>query len=137
VWWFDPSAGPDGRAEDLGRALGDPDMKTEPYLEYYNVRGLVFGADGKLYFCMRVWREGKTPMHLARLNVRTLEREVVAILESDQGERLHIASATADYYGNLYFADAARHPTGMHVYRPDAADAGRTVFSWKDVKQWG
>ena len=48
-----------------------------------------------------------------------------------------IASGTADFYGNLYFAEAAMYPTGMFVYRPDWVDYDKQVFSWDDVKRWG
>lgn len=137
IWRFDPYDGPEGRVEDLGRALGPPDLKTDLHLEYYNVRGLVFGADGKLYFTMRIPHQGRTPMHLARLDVHTQEREVVAILAFGDYEPGHIASATPDFYGNLYFAEAGNSPTGMYIYRPDWVDYDREVFSWKDIKQWG
>ena len=137
IWRFDPYDGPDGRVEDLGQALGPPGLKTELSMEYYNVRGLVFGADGKLYFTMRVPHEGRTPVHLARLDVNTLEREVVAVLTFGDYEPKTIASATPDFYGNLYFAEAANNPTGMYVYRPDWVDDKKQVFSWHDIKQWG
>lgn len=137
IWRFDPCDGPDGRVDDLGRALGDPNFKNDWSLEYFNVRGLVFGADGKLYFCMRIPHEDRCPMHLARIDVNTLEREIVAILEFGDYGPNHIASATVDFYGNLYFAEAGNNPTGMYVYRPDGVDAARQVFSWQDIKQWG
>ena len=137
IWRFDPYDGPDGRVEDLGRALGPPELKTDLALEYYNVRGLVFGADGKLYFTMRAPYEGRMPIHLARIDVGTLEREVLAVLEFGDDEPYVHASATPDFYGNLYFAEAGHSPTGMTIYRPDWADYDKQVFSWKDIKQWG
>jgi len=137
VWRFDPYDGPDGRVEDLGRALGPADLRTDLSLEFYNVRGLVFGADGKLYFAMRAPHEGCAPLHLARIDVATGEREVVALLEFGDYEPAVLASATPDFYGNLYFAEAGCTPTGMYVYRPDWVDYDKQVFSWADIKQWG
>lgn len=137
IWRFDPYDGPDGSVEDLGRALGPPDLKTDHSLEYHNVRGLVFGADGKLYFCMRVPHKNETPMHMARIDVKTGKREVVAVLKFGGHEPNHIASATCDFYGNLYFAGAGNVPTGMYVYRPDWVNYKKKVFSWKDIKPWG
>ncbi len=137
LWRFDPYDGPDGRVDDLGQALGLPGMRQDLRMEYFNVRGLVFGADGKLYFTMRAPHEDRTPIHLARLDVETLQREVVAILEFDDYEPYVHAGATPDFYGNLYFAEAAHSPTGMTVYRPDWVDYDKQVFSWKDIKQWG
>jgi hypothetical protein len=61
----------------------------------------------------------------------------VAVLEFGDYEPLILASATPDFYGNLYFAEAGTSPTGMYVYRPDAADGRTQVFSWNDIKQWG
>jgi len=137
IWRFDPYDGPHGRVEDLGRALGPPELKTDLALEYHNVRGLVFGADGKLYFTMRIPNKGRTVQHLARLDVNTLEREVVAVLTFGDYEPGDIASATTDFYGNLYFAEAGKRPTCIYVYRPDWVDYDKQVFSWKDIKQWG
>jgi len=137
IWRFDPYDGPDGRVEDLGPALDLGGLKSDLSLEYFNVRGLVFGADGKLYFGMRAPRGSRTPLHLARLDVRTLEREVVAVLQFGDYEPPILASATPDFYGNLYFAEAGRAPTGMYVYRPDGASRDKQVFSWNDIKQWG
>jgi hypothetical protein len=138
LWRFDPYAGSDGKVESLGRALGSSELKTEFEMERYNVRGLVFGADAKLYFCMRLPHEGRDPMHLARLDVDTLEREVVAVLEFGKSSRwFHIASATADFKGNLYFAEAGTHPTGMYIYRPHNPGGQTNVFSFNDIKQWG
>jgi len=137
IWRFDPYDGPDGRVDDLGQALGPDDLQTDRDLEYYNVRGLVFGADGKLYFCMRVPWEGRNPIHLARIDVQTSHRELVAVLEFGDFELCHIASATVDFYGNLYFALAGTTPTGMCVYRPDDVNYDQNVLSWDDIKQWG
>ena len=79
----------------------------------------------------------RSPMHLARLDVETGRREVVAVMAFGDYEPHHIASATVDFYGNLYFAEAGLNPTGMYVYRPDWVDYGKQVFSWDDLKQWG
>ena len=137
LWRFDPYDGPDGRVDDLGQALGPEGLRSDLAMEYYNVRGLVFGADGKLYFAMRAPHEGEALFHLARVDVQTLEREVVARLEFGEYEPGHIASATADFHGNLYFAEAGNSPTGMYVYRPDWATTDKQVFSFRDIKPWG
>ena len=137
LWRFDPYDGPDGRVDDLGQGLCAPGLRQEHSMEYYNVRGLVFGADGKLYFTMRTPSKGGHLMHLARLDVETFEREIVAAMVFGDEEPCHIASATPDYYGNLYFAEAGVKPTSMYVYRPDWVDYDKQVFSWSDIKQWG
>ena len=136
LWRYDPYDGPEGRMDDLGRAFGPPDFKTDMVLERWQVRGLVFGSDGKLYYTMLAGWEDPPEKYLLRLDPDTMEREVVGSL-SFGGRPPVVASATADYYGNLYFADAGRSPTGMFIYRPDSAESKTKVLGWNDIKPWG
>jgi hypothetical protein len=138
LWRYDLYDGPEGTMHSFGRAFGPPDLKTDRNLELHQARGLVFGADGKLYFTMGF---GQSKLdrrtYLVRLDPRTGEREQVAELRCGDHTPAAIASATPDYYGNLYFAEAGRTPTRLYVYRPDSARKEKPVFSWKDIKQWG
>jgi len=150
LWRFDPYAGPDGHVEDLGRAYGPPELKTEPLLEFWQVRGLVFGMDGKLYMVTRLgsevreedlrriqgWDIPRAEQNLIRCDVKTGERELLGTVRFDDFYPRAIASATPDFYGNLYFASAGFSPTGFFVYRPHNAGTQK-VFGWKDIKQWG
>ena len=137
LWRYDPYDGPDGGMDDLGRALGPPDFRTDKQLEAWQVRGLVFGADGWLYFTMTAGWENPPVKKLARYDPRTGEREEVCDMVFDGRTPVAIASGTPDFYGNLYFADAGRSPTGMYVYRPDTDGDREKVFGWQDIKQWG
>jgi hypothetical protein len=137
LWRFDPYPPSGPRMDDLGRAFGPPDFRTDHTLEGHQVRGLVFGMDGKLYFTMRSGWEEEHITYLLRLNVETLEREVVCPLQFGDHRPVAIASATPDYYGNLYFAEAGCRPTRVYIYRPDEADGVTKRMSWKDIKPWG
>jgi len=137
IWKYNPYEGNEGTMEDLGRAFGPADFKTDRLMEAWQVRGLVFGADEKLYFTMRCGWEKENDTWLIRLNTKTLEREKICSLTFGGNKPIAIASATPDYYGNLYFADAGRAPTGMYIYRSGGTRRTKKVFSWKDIKQWG
>jgi hypothetical protein len=137
LWRYNPYIGQEGIMEDLGRAFGPADFKTDMSLEAYQVRGLVFGMDGNLYFAMKLGWEEPQNRWIIRLNPKTLIREKVCPLVFGEHKSGHIASATQDFYGNLYFADAGQSPTGMYIYRPSIASMNKKVFSFKDIKQWG
>ena len=137
LWRFNPYDGPDGSIESYGRAWGPADFPTESDLEATQARGLVFGADGKLYFTMTASWEPTRPKYLLRLDPVTQEREVLGAMQFGDHKPTAVASGTPDYYGNLYFAGAGNSPTRMYVYRPDGVTTERTLFSWQDIKQWG
>jgi len=137
LWRYDPTDGPDGRMHSFGRAFGPPDWRTDRSLETHNVRGLVFGADQKLYFTMTATWEQPRTKYLVRFDPKTEQREVVCPLRFGEHEPIAIASATPDFYGNLYFAGAGNAPTRLYIYRPDYVTKDKTLFSWKDIKQWG
>jgi len=137
LWRFDPYDGEEGRIESYGRAWGPPDFPTESNLEATQVRGLVFGADGQLYFTMTASWENPPRKFLLRFDPQTEEREVLGAMEFGDHRPAAVASATPDFYGNLYFAGAGTSPTQMYVYRPEGTTTDKQVFSFKDIKQWG
>ena len=139
IWRYDMYDGPEGTMHSFGRAFGPEDYRTDRGLETNQVRGVVFGADGKLYFTIPAgWKdEEEKPTCLVRLDVETGEREELCEFAFEGHTTGAIASATPDYYGNLYFAEAGRTPTRVYIYRPDTAEKGKPVLSWKDIKQWG
>jgi len=139
LWRHDPSDGPDGRIDDLGRPPIWPEgFRNDYHLEMAQLRGLVFGADGLLYYAAAsFWEAGRPLRYLMRMNVATGHSEVVAKLLWQERPAGHIASGTPDFYGNLYFAEAGHNPTRMLVYRPADVDTDHQRFSWKDIKPWG
>lgn len=137
IWRYNPYEGKEGIIEDLGRAFGPPEFKTDSSLQEWQVRGLVFGIDKQLYFTMKCGWEKEQETWIIKLHPETLKREKVCSLTFGKHAPRAIASSTPDFYGNLYFADAGTNPTGMYVYRPERARKEKKVFSWKDIKQWG
>ena len=137
LWEFDPRK-PDAEAmTNHGRAWGAATWDNPGNLEHYQIRGLCFGADRKLYYTGRSAWDAEQQQHLVRMNPATGEREVLGTIDFPGRRHIHIGSATADFHGNLYFAEAAANPTSVYIYRPDYADAGKKLLSWKDVKPWG
>lgn len=138
VWEFDPRKPEDQAMKSYGRGWGPPEWRNDDALETWQLRGLVFGADEKLYFMARCGWDGKGQHHLLRLDPATGEREDLGALTfPSRGRDVHIASATPDFYGNLYFAEAGPNPTSLYIFRPDGARKGKKVLSFQDIKQWG
>lgn len=140
LWRHDPDDGPHGRIDDLGRpSIWPEDYRNDKHLEAAQLRGLVFGIDGKLYYVVgAAWDGGgEGPRMLMRMNVETGEHEVVAEMVWEQRRARHIGTGTPDYFGNLYFAEAGASPTRMFIYRPNDVDNAAERFSWSDVKPWG
>jgi len=137
IWRYDMYDGPEGTMHSFGRAFGAEDFRTDCGLESHQVRGVVFGADGKLYFTMPIGLAEERRTYLIRMDVETGEREQLAEIRFGDHISGAIASATPDYYGNLYFAEAGRTPTRIYIYRPDTVEEDQKVLSWKDIKQWG
>ena len=134
IWEFDPR---DHSMKDYGRGWGPEGWRTDSQMETWQLRGLTFGADRKLYYTARCGWDNLGQQHLLRFDPATGEREVLGIIDWPDRRIVHIASAAFDFLGNLYFAEAAVHPTSLYIYRPDSVRKDKQVFSWKDVKSWG
>lgn len=137
LWKFNPYVGKEGTMESFGRAFGPADFSTVPDMQQWEVRGLVFGMDEKLYFTMRLGWEKPEETWILRFDPGTLKKEKVCSLRFGNHQPEAVASATQDFYGNLYFAEAGNAPTAIYIYRPNKSSLSKKVFSWKDIKQWG
>ncbi|MBT9141200.1 MAG: hypothetical protein DDT30_01789 [Dehalococcoidia bacterium] len=136
LWRFNPYQGKEGTMESFGRAFGPADLKTIN-MEKWQVRAMVFGRDGKLYFTMRLGWESPQETWLLRFDPENLKREKICALKFGDHQPHAMASATQDFYGNLYFAEAGNAPTAIYIYHPNKSSLNKKVFSWKDIKQWG
>ena len=134
IWEFDPRV---PAMKSYGRGWGPTEWKTDRSMEMHQLRGLTFGADGKLYFTARSGWDELQQQHLHRMNPADGLVETLGIIDWPGRREIHVASAAFDFFGNLYFAEAAVHPTSLYIYRPDSANKEKKVFSWKDVKPWG
>ena len=137
VWEFDPRKPDVAAMKSYGRAWGPDEWCNDLRLEQHQIRGLVFGADRKLYFTGRCGWDDRQQQHLLRMDPRTGRREVLGVIDFPGRREVHIASATCDFYGNLYFAEAAVCPTSLYIYRPDGVSLDRKPLGWTDIKPWG
>ncbi len=120
-----PEDGEYGRIEDLGAVhqWRDPGTVVCFYLDHCG--GLVFGADGKLYYATTRWSEGsetdsphfgrvQTEVIVVQMDVQTLERTDYARLERNGARGHYVARAARDRRGNLFFGHVIMpSPTGI------------------------
>ena len=120
IW---PNEGAWGRVEDLGPSTQrrSPLFAQDMFDDHCG--GLVFGADGMLYFVGSRWRD---PLYqpipededayqgvVWRLNPATLEREKVALLERPGVYAQYVSRAAIDHNGDLYFGHVGPKPVGI------------------------
>lgn len=118
-----PEEGEWGRVEDLGSATQDWDPTLPPSMFLDHCGGLTFGGDGQLYFVASRWRDPvynpMGPDHkeregvVWRLNVDTLEREEVALLERPDEFAQYVSRGAVDHNGDLFFGHVGPKPTGI------------------------
>ena len=141
-----PEDGPNGRMEDLGPVHQDRDPTAPVAFFLDHCGGLVFGADGMLYFATSRWPPGAEAGPAPALSVtvegivvrfdpRTAERTDVARLVGAPGGQGHYVSRAArDRRGDLFFgqvprpipAGISRLPMGGRAARPDQHGPVRT-----------
>jgi hypothetical protein len=123
--------------QDLGRAYG-PEYEDWDNFDHANhAGGMVFGDDGKLYFCASVWWKEPQGMYLVRLDPQTLEREELGPITDGVDSSTYIAKATKDFDGVLYFADCCKTPTRTWQYRPDVLASRTGKQRWAELRPWG
>jgi len=127
-----PEEGEFGRMEDHGpvHQRRDPTMPVCFYLDHCG--GLVFGADGGLYFVTTRWPEGGethsshrgplvTESILVRMDVETLEKTDFARIEKPAARGHYVSRGARDRRGNLFFGHVCRPlPTGISRLAMDA-----------------
>ncbi len=120
-----PEEGAYGRMEDLG-PVHQPRDETMPIAFYLDhCGGLVFGADGKLYYSTTRWPEGLERYNAERegtvidqivvqMDVKTLAKVDYAKLEKPGAFGHYVSRAARDAKGNLFFGDVNRPiPVGL------------------------
>jgi hypothetical protein len=119
---------------DYGRAYGE---ETQDWSHIINdhAGGLVFGADGKLYFVINRKNEhGGSSPYMVSMNPENGRREMVGMLQVDGIPGDHIARGAMDAEGNLYFAEAGNTPTKLFKCRPDYSETQAII---KTRRLWG
>jgi hypothetical protein len=120
---FWPEEGKYGRLEDLGRLTQERDasLPFDTFLDHAG--GLVFGADGLLYYCASRWpkritqsvqdKKGEAYAEVMQLNPETLKHKPVAKLKRSAAPSQYISRAARDIHGDLYFAHVGWQPVGL------------------------
>ncbi len=121
-----PEEGPHGRLEDLGPVTFDRDPRHPISMSIDHVGGLVFGADGCLYFVRAVnegadladsaWGSDKMVGGLVRFNPTTSILEEVAVLRRPGSSSNYVSRGARDAAGDLFFGHVGPRPVGIfHV----------------------
>ena len=140
-----PEEGDHGRMEDLGpvHQKRDQTISISFYLDHCG--GLVFGADGMLYYAATRWPAGRELVWRAdaddcrmdvvvvRMDPRTLAKEDVVLLSKPGGYGNYVSRAGRDRFGNLFFGHVNRPiPAGISRLETDAEgeDLHRPLRTW-------
>ena len=134
-----PEEGPYGRMEDLGPATQERDTSFPADTFSDHTGGLVFGADGMLYYVSARWPEGPFPTHVGAVGViwqmdpESLERREFATLTKDEGTAQYVSRGARDRFGNLFFGHVGSVPSGM--FRLPMDQSGSDLHT--PLRTWG
>lgn len=104
-----------------------------------HLTSLIFGEDGFLYYAVSeedTRRRLGSRMYLMRMNTESGEKEEIGAIDDGQWHAEHMAKATFDFKGNLYFADTNNRPTRLYVYRPKTGKR-EIVNDFSQIRNWG
>ncbi|MCK6497317.1 hypothetical protein L6Q85_13795 [bacterium] len=134
-----------GRVEDLGPATQDrdPSIPCNTFLDHCG--GLVFGADGALYYVASRWRD---PVYnpypedrqeregvVWRLDPKTLQREEFALLHRPDDFAQYVSRGAVDHNGDLYFGHVGKRPVG--IFRVKMPEAMKKPNAHLPIRMWG
>ena len=117
-----PEDGPDGRVEDLGPVHQRRDPMVMVNYAHDHCGGLVFGADGMLYYGITRWADGADALPgdhalegwIVQLNPQTLEKRDFARIDRSDAQLHYCSRAGRDRHGHLYFGHScAKLPLGV------------------------
>ena len=114
-----PEDGEYGRMEDLGPATQDRDTSFPADTFADHAGGLVFGADGMLYYVAAGGRRGRCrpartrSASSGRWDPVTLERREFAYLREEGRPSQYVSRAGRDRFGNLFFGHVGGTPSGL------------------------
>ena len=140
-----PEDGPHGRIEDLGPVHQDrePTMPVAFFLDHCG--GLVFGADGMLYFATSRWKPGREldfrmvgedrPKGvIVRMDPQTLQKEDFATIGKPGAQGHYVSRGARDRHGHLFFGQVTR-PTPVGLSRLEMDAQGDNLHT--PVRTWG
>jgi len=150
-----PEEGEWGRVEDLGPTTPphDPELPENYYTDHCG--GLVFGADGQLYYVASWWEgdypagrdawvpiekhpSGKRRIHgvLWRMDPETLKREQVTNLERPDGCSQYVSRGAIDRNGDLFFGHVGR-PKPVGFFKVAMPADRKRPDAHLPLRQWG
>ena len=142
-----PDEGNWGRVEDLGPATQDRDPTLPTCMGVDHCGGLVFAADGQLYYAASRWRDpeynplpdgGKDREGVVwRMNPETLEREEVALLERPDGFAQYVPRGAVDHNGDLFFGHCAGGAKPVGLFKVTLPDARKRPNAHLPIRMWG
>jgi len=109
-----------GRVEDLGPATQERDHSIPMNTGKDHCGGLVFAADGMLYYVASRWKEDvyqDDPMDwegvVWRMDPDTLEREEVTVLDRPGTHAQYVSRGAVDHNGDIFFGHIGKSPVGL------------------------
>ncbi|HRU23778.1 MAG TPA: hypothetical protein P5569_07515 [Candidatus Latescibacteria bacterium] len=137
-----PEEGEFGRMEDFGPVTQERDHSYPADTFSDHAGGLVFGADGMLYFVHSRWPEKSsfpTPEGavgvVCQVNPQTMEKKDFAYLKEEGRPSQYVSRAGRDRFGNLYFGHVGGTPSGMFRLPMDNP-SGRSDLH-EPLRTWG
>lgn len=139
IW---PDKGEFGEIEDLGPTTPSWDHTLPENFFIDHCGGLVFGGDGHLYYVASRWKEPAYQRYkdhegvLYRLNTRTLQKEMVAILRRPNGASQYVSRGAVDKNGDLFFGNVGwPHPVGM--FKVSVPQPRKKINAHLPLRMWG
>ncbi len=138
--------GPYGHLEDLGPATQPVASSHAVSMSLDHCGGLVFGADGCLYYVRAAWPQGMETAAdfrcmeqakgvVVRLDPATMERTDVCVLHRPGGSSSYVTRGARDRDGNLYFGHVGKVPVGLFRVTMPATASGSA--SRLPLRLWG
>ncbi len=142
IW---PDDGPWGRVEDLGPVTQGRDLTVPINTFKDHCGGLVFAADGQLYYVASRWRDPVyNPLSeeheeqegvVYRMNPDTLVREEVAVLERPGHFAQYVSRGAVDHNGDLFFGHVGRSPVGL--FKVTVPEDRKREDAHLPIRMWG
>ena len=139
IFRYWPEDGPYGKMEDLGPATQERDTSFPADTFTDHAGGLVFGADGMLYYVAARWPEQPLPTSkesvgvVWQMNPQTLEKREFAYLTQEGRTAQYVSRGAIDKFGNLFFGHVGGVPSGM--FRLPMNQTGDNLH--KPLRTWG
>ncbi|MFC1451741.1 hypothetical protein ACFLSJ_00165 [Verrucomicrobiota bacterium] len=140
-----PEEGDWGRVEDLGPVTQSRDLSLPMSTFKDHCGGLVFGADGMLYYVASRWHDPEyNPLPeghrereamLWRMDPQTLEREEIAVLERPDALSQYVSRGAIDHNGDLFFGVVRPRPVG--IFKVSMPAGRRRADAHLPLRMWG